>query len=133
MPHRSWRADAADHEAGLKPSPYRVRIAVGSLQAEPEDCVFIGGTETDVLAGLLGGVAVIGYPNKLGNAETLRRARAPPWSPNSPRPLRHSATPTHGVAELIRTFRSRRRCCAAPGPALRPLPWKARPGARPDT
>ena len=26
----------------MKPSPYRVRIAVGSLQAEPEHCVFIG-------------------------------------------------------------------------------------------
>ena len=48
----------------MKPSPYRVRIAVGSLPAEPEDCVFIGDTVTDVLAGLLGGVAIIGYANK---------------------------------------------------------------------
>ncbi len=28
----------------MKPSPYRVRIAVSSLRAEPEDCVFIGET-----------------------------------------------------------------------------------------
>src|SRR5260221_92291 len=45
----------------MKPSPYRVRIAVGALRAEPEDCVFIGDSLTDVLAGLLGAVAVIGY------------------------------------------------------------------------
>jgi phosphoglycolate phosphatase len=58
----------------VKPSPYRVRIAVGSLQAEPEDCVFIGDTVTDVLAGLLGGVAIIGYANKPGKAKALTRA-----------------------------------------------------------
>jgi HAD superfamily hydrolase (TIGR01509 family) len=60
----------------MKPSPYRVRIAVGSLQAEPEDCVFIGDTLTDVLAGLLGGVTVIGYANKPGKTEALTRAGA---------------------------------------------------------
>jgi len=62
--------------ARMKPSPYRVRIAVGSLQAEPEDCVFIGDTTTDVLAGLLGGVAIIGYANKPGKAEALSHAGA---------------------------------------------------------
>jgi beta-phosphoglucomutase-like phosphatase (HAD superfamily) len=60
----------------MKPSPYQVRIAVGSLQAEPEECVFIGDTVTDVLAGLLGGVAVIGYANKPGKAEALAHAGA---------------------------------------------------------
>jgi phosphoglycolate phosphatase len=60
----------------MKPSPYRVRMAVGALQAEPEDCVFIGDTVTDVLAGLLGGVAVIGYANKPGKAEALSHAGA---------------------------------------------------------
>ena len=55
----------------MKPSPYRVRIAVGSLPAEPEDCVFIGDTVTDVLAGLLGGVAIIGYANKPGRPRPL--------------------------------------------------------------
>ena len=58
----------------MKPSPYRVRIAVGSLQAEPEDCVFIGDTVTDVLAGLLGGV-VIGYANKPGRPRPLPAPR----------------------------------------------------------
>jgi beta-phosphoglucomutase-like phosphatase (HAD superfamily) len=52
------------------------RIAVGSLQAGPEECVFIGDTETDLLAGLLGGVAVIGYSNKPGKAETKVRVGA---------------------------------------------------------
>jgi phosphoglycolate phosphatase len=62
--------------ARMKPSPYRVRIAVGDLGAEPEDCVFIGDTTTDVLAGLLGGVAVIGYANKPGKADALSHAGA---------------------------------------------------------
>jgi beta-phosphoglucomutase-like phosphatase (HAD superfamily) len=62
--------------ARMKPSPYRVRIAVGDLGAEPEDCVFIGDTTTDVLAGLLGGVAVIGYANKPGKAAALSHAGA---------------------------------------------------------
>ena len=52
------------------------RIAVGSLQAGPEECVFIGDTETDLLAGLLGGVAVIGNANKPGKAETKVRVGA---------------------------------------------------------
>jgi beta-phosphoglucomutase-like phosphatase (HAD superfamily) len=60
----------------MKPSPCRVRIAVGSLGAEPEDCVFIGDTVTDVLAGLLGGVAVIGYANKPGKDKALAEAGA---------------------------------------------------------
>lgn len=38
--------------------------------------MFIGDTETDVLAGLLGGVLVIGYANKPGKVETRARARA---------------------------------------------------------
>jgi beta-phosphoglucomutase-like phosphatase (HAD superfamily) len=62
--------------ARMTPSPYRVRIAVGDLKAEPEECVFIGDTTTDVLAGLLGGVAVIGYANKPGKTEALSHAGA---------------------------------------------------------
>ena len=60
----------------MKPSPYQVRYAVGLLQAEPKDCVFIGDSTTDVLAGLLGGVAVIGCANKPGKAEALSQAGA---------------------------------------------------------
>jgi phosphoglycolate phosphatase-like HAD superfamily hydrolase len=60
----------------MKPAPYRVRTAVMCLDAEPDVCMFIGDTETDVLAGLLGGVPVIGYANKPGKAETLAQAGA---------------------------------------------------------
>lgn len=38
----------------MKPSPYRVRTAVGVLDANPAECVFVR----------LAGVAVIGYANK---------------------------------------------------------------------
>jgi phosphoglycolate phosphatase len=60
----------------MKPSPYQVRYAVGLLQAEPAECVFIGDSATDVLAGLLGGVAVIGYANEPGKAEALSQTGA---------------------------------------------------------
>jgi HAD superfamily hydrolase (TIGR01509 family) len=60
----------------MKPSPYQVRYAVGLLQAEPEECVFVGDSATDVLAGLLGGVAVIGYANRPGKAEILSQTGA---------------------------------------------------------
>ena len=60
----------------MKPSPYRVRIAVMNLHTGPRECVFIGDTETGVLAGLLGGVPVIGYANKPGKAQALALAGA---------------------------------------------------------
>lgn len=56
---------------------HRGRVdAVGSVQADPENCVFIGDSATDVLAGLLGGVAVIGHANKPGKAEALSQPGA---------------------------------------------------------
>ncbi len=60
----------------MKPSPYRVREAVGSLDADPHQCIFVGDSDTDVLAGKLAGVPVIGYANKPGKADTLIRAQA---------------------------------------------------------
>jgi hypothetical protein len=111
----------------MKPSPYRVRIAVGSLRAEPGDRVFIGGTVTDVLAGLLGSVAVIGYANKPGKADALSQAGG---ASRDHRPRRdHDGTPRHPepcAAEL-----SRIRIKAAPAALLvrrqrRALPPKAR-------
>ena len=67
--------DDADPER-MKPSPYRVREAVGVLGAEGEQCSFVGDTPTDVLAGLLAGVPVIGFANKPGKAQPLAQAGA---------------------------------------------------------
>jgi beta-phosphoglucomutase-like phosphatase (HAD superfamily) len=58
---------------GCNPRP---TWSASQFQAEPEDCAFIGDSVTDVLAGLLGGVAVIGYANKPGKTEALTQARA---------------------------------------------------------
>jgi beta-phosphoglucomutase-like phosphatase (HAD superfamily) len=59
-----------DHDPErMKPSPYRVREAVGLLDADNAECTFIGDTTSDVMAGHLAGVAVIGYANKPGKAE----------------------------------------------------------------
>ena len=59
-----------------KPSPYRVRAAVGILDAEPAECAFIGDSATDVLARRLAGVAVIGYATKPARADQLTQAGA---------------------------------------------------------
>jgi beta-phosphoglucomutase-like phosphatase (HAD superfamily) len=60
----------------MKPSPYRVRQAVGSLGADPGECVFVGDSPTDVVAGRLAGVRVIGYANKPGKIDALTSAQA---------------------------------------------------------
>jgi phosphoglycolate phosphatase-like HAD superfamily hydrolase len=60
----------------MKPSPYRVRAAVGMLDAEPDECAFVGDSATDVLAGRLAGVAVIGYATKPTKADQLTQAGA---------------------------------------------------------
>jgi phosphoglycolate phosphatase-like HAD superfamily hydrolase len=67
--------DDADPER-MKPSPYRVREAVGVLGGQGEQCAFVGDTPADVLAGLLAGVPVIGFANKPGKAQALAQAGA---------------------------------------------------------
>ena len=63
-----------DHDPErMKPGPYRVREAVGLLDAE---CVLVGDSTTDVLAGHLAGVAVIGYADKPGKAQVLAGVQA---------------------------------------------------------
>ena len=66
-----------DHDPErMKPSPYRIREAVGLLDAEHAECVLVGDSTTDVLAGHLAGVAVIGYAGKPGKAQALAGVRA---------------------------------------------------------
>jgi phosphoglycolate phosphatase-like HAD superfamily hydrolase len=85
----------------MKPSPYRVREAVGVLGAEGEQCAFVGYTPTDVLAGLLAGVPVIGFANKPGKVQALTQAGA--------------RAVTSQLSEISTALR------AAPQPALMPL------------
>jgi N-acetyl-D-muramate 6-phosphate phosphatase len=66
-----------DHDPDrMKPDPYRVRAAVGTLGADNHECVLIGDTTADVFAGLLAGVPVIGYANKPGKAKALAEVQA---------------------------------------------------------
>jgi beta-phosphoglucomutase-like phosphatase (HAD superfamily) len=66
-----------DHDPErMKPSPYRVREAVSLLDAEHSECVLVGDSTTDVLAGHLAGVAVIGYADKPGKAQALADVQA---------------------------------------------------------
>ena len=60
----------------MKPSPYRVREAVGLLDAQPAECAFVGDSPTDVLAGHLAGVPVIGYANKPAKTGALAHVQA---------------------------------------------------------
>jgi N-acetyl-D-muramate 6-phosphate phosphatase len=66
-----------DHDQDrMKPSPYRVREAVGMLGGDVGECASIGDTPSDVLAGHLAGVPVIGYANKHGKVGALARVQA---------------------------------------------------------
>ena len=66
-----------DHDPErMKPSPYRVRKAVSLLDAEHSECALVGDSTTDVLAGHLAGVAVIGYADKPGKAQVLAGVQA---------------------------------------------------------
>jgi phosphoglycolate phosphatase len=67
--------DDAD-PALMKPSPYRVRMAISHLDADPNHAFLVGDSATDVPAGRLAGVAVIGFANKPGKADLLARAGA---------------------------------------------------------
>jgi phosphoglycolate phosphatase len=67
--------DDAD-PALMKPSPYRVRMAISQLDADPGSAFLVGDSTTDVPAGRLAGVAVIGFANRPGKADLLVRAGA---------------------------------------------------------
>ena len=67
--------DDAD-PALMKPSPYRVRMAISQLGADPGNAFLVGDSVTDVLAGRLAGVAVIGFANKPNKADLLADAGA---------------------------------------------------------
>jgi phosphoglycolate phosphatase len=58
----------------MKPSPYLVRAAVGILDTEGQHSVFIGDSASDILAGLLAGVPVIGYASTPAKARDLADA-----------------------------------------------------------
>ena len=93
-----------DHDPErMKPSPYRVREAVSLLDAEHSECVLVGDSTTDVLAGHLAGVAVIGY----AEARQGRGPRRRPGRSCDDRPRRdHHGPPRHPtrrVAEISRT------------------------------
>jgi phosphoglycolate phosphatase-like HAD superfamily hydrolase len=60
----------------MKPDPYRVRAAVGMLDADNTDCALVGDTTADVFAGLLAGVNVIGDANKPGKIRELADVQA---------------------------------------------------------
>jgi len=69
----------------MKPDPYRVRAAVGILDADNHECALIGDTTADVFAGLLAAVPVIGYANKPARPSSSRRFRQPPLPTTSAR------------------------------------------------
>jgi phosphoglycolate phosphatase-like HAD superfamily hydrolase len=67
----------------MNPDPYRVRAAVGILDADKHECALIGDTTADVFAGLLAGVPVIGYANKPSKAQALVPKSRLPRSPTT--------------------------------------------------
>jgi phosphoglycolate phosphatase len=56
-----------DPDAALmKPDPHLINVALAELGARPAEAVFVGDSVTDVAAGHLAGVPVIGFANKPG-------------------------------------------------------------------
>lgn len=64
------------HPELMKPDPTLILTAIDDLGLTAEECVFVGDSVTDVLAGDAAGVSVIGYANKPGKEELLRDAGA---------------------------------------------------------
>jgi phosphoglycolate phosphatase-like HAD superfamily hydrolase len=86
----------------MKPSPYLVRAAVGILDAHPAECAFVGDSTSDMLAGRLAGVPVIGYANQPGKADLLRQAGADTVTTALDEITRRSAS-HHGASKDGRT------------------------------
>ncbi len=60
-----------DPDAALmKPDPHLINVALAALAARPAEAVFVGDSVTDVAAGHLAGVPVIGFANKPGGKAT---------------------------------------------------------------
>src|SRR5262249_2390123 len=117
-----------DHEPErLKPRPYRVREAVGMLGGEGGECAFIGDSPSDVLAGHLAGVPVIGYANKPCKVRALADVKAATVTTSLAEvttALRHTS---HRVAELTRSLdQAAPRSGAGPGVSAAAQPWEAR-------
>ncbi|MGK5520751.1 HAD family hydrolase [Micromonospora sp. URMC 107] len=60
----------------MKPDPFPVLAAVRELGAEPQDCVLVGDSVSDIEAAHAAGVAAIGYANKPGKRERFGAADA---------------------------------------------------------
>ena len=60
------------HDAALlKPSPHLISTALAGLGAEPGSAALVGDTDTDIQAGRLAAVPVIGYANRPGKREMM--------------------------------------------------------------
>ncbi|WP_246278589.1 HAD family hydrolase [Phytohabitans rumicis] len=62
--------------ARMKPNPWPVLAALRELGAQPEECVLVGDSTTDIDAAHAARVPAIGYANKPGKRARLARADA---------------------------------------------------------
>jgi phosphoglycolate phosphatase-like HAD superfamily hydrolase len=60
--------------AKMKPNPAPVLAALDELAAEPEDCIMIGDSTSDIDAAQAARVVAIGYANKPGKRIRLAKA-----------------------------------------------------------
>jgi HAD superfamily hydrolase (TIGR01662 family) len=64
----------------LKPSPYLLHRAMHEHGTDAGECLMIGDSVTDVDAAASAGVTMIGFANRLGKDEAMRRRPVPPAS-----------------------------------------------------
>lgn len=55
----------------LKPNPHLLNVAIQLLGAQPDECVIVGDSITDIEAAHAAEVAIVAYANKPGKRETL--------------------------------------------------------------
>jgi HAD superfamily hydrolase (TIGR01509 family) len=60
----------------MKPDPHLINVALAALRATPAEAVFIGDSPSDITAGHLARVPVIGYANKPGKGARLAESAA---------------------------------------------------------
>lgn len=60
----------------MKPDPQSIRSTVLALGTEPQRCVLVGDSLSDILGSKAAGVPVIGYANKPAKVEQFERAKA---------------------------------------------------------
>ncbi|MFC9440555.1 HAD family hydrolase [Nocardia sp. NPDC057030] len=66
----------SDNVEWLKPNPHLLNVAMKDLGSEPNECVFVGDSVTDIEASARASVPAVGFANRPGKAERFAESGA---------------------------------------------------------